>query len=380
MVNFAIGDEPTPMTQSLHICHVTTIHPSKDVRIFHKECRSLAKAGYRVTLLVGNGESEKIDGVDIIGIPVSFSGRMSRFLNLGKALYRAALSQNADVYHFHDPEFLPHASKLAKAGKKVVYDVHEDLPRQILGKHYLPKLVAIVLAGIAEFFEDRVAKRMSHIITATDYIRARYLKLNSNTTTVKNYPILQDDLKPNQFSEKERAVCYIGAIAKVRGIVQMVDSMQYVEGEFHLGGKFNPPDLRNQVVLKPGWKKVNEHGFVNRTEAFSILKRSKVGFVVLEPIINYLDALPVKMFEYMAAGIPVVASDFPLWRSIIEKWDCGICVDPNDPKAIAEAVNRLLDDDGPAQQMGLNGRRGVEEECNWGNEEKFLLNVYSQLS
>lgn len=368
------------MIQSLHICHVTTIHPSKDVRIFHKECRSLAKAGYKVTLLVGNGDSEKIDGVDIIGIPVSFSGRMSRFLNLGKALYGAALSQNADVYHFHDPEFLPYASKLAKAGKKVVYDVHEDLPRQILGKHYLPKLLAIVLAGIVEFFEDRVAKRMSHIITATDYIRQRYLNLNSNTTTVRNYPILQEDLKPVQFSEKEKAVCYIGAIASVRGIVQMVDSMQYVEGEFHLAGKFNPPDLRNQVVLKPGWKKVKEHGFVNRTEAFSILRRSKVGFVVLEPIINYLDALPVKMFEYMAAGIPVVASDFPLWRSIIEKWDCGICVDPNNPNAIADAVNGLLDDDGRAQQMGLNGRRGVEEECNWGNEERLLLNVYSQLS
>ena len=129
-----------------------------------------------------------------------------------------------------------------------------------------------------------------------------------------------------------------------------------------------------------GWKKVKEHGFVNRTEAFSILRRSKVGFVVLEPIINYLDALPVKMFEYMAAGIPVVASDFPLWRSIIEKWDCGICVDPNNPNAIADAVNGLLDDDGRAQQMGLNGRRGVEEECNWGNEERLLLNVYSQLS
>ena len=86
------------------------------------------------------------------------------------------------------------------------------------------------------------------------------------------------------------------------------------------------------------------------------------------------------MFEYMAAGIPVVASNFPLWKEIIEENKCGICVEPANVEQISDAVNYLLNNPEEAQRMGANGRKAVEEKYNWNNEAKTLLQLYCDLS
>jgi glycosyltransferase involved in cell wall biosynthesis len=182
-----------------------------------------------------------------------------------------------------------------------------------------------------------------------------------------------------QWEDRLNKICYIGGIADVRGIVELVDAMEEINGELDLAGSFSPASLRAELIGKSGWKKVNELGFVDRDRVKSVLATSRAGIVTLHPLINYLDSLPVKMFEYMAAGIPVVASDFPYWREIIEKHNCGICVDSHNPQEIAMAVNRLLTDNELAATMGENGRRAVEEVYNWHNEEQKLLNLYQEL-
>jgi glycosyltransferase involved in cell wall biosynthesis len=91
---------------------------------------------------------------------------------------------------------------------------------------------------------------------------------------------------------------------------------------------------------------------------------------------NHIDAQPNKMFEYMSAGLPLIASDFPLWREIVEGNDCGVCVDPADPAAIAEAIDRLVENPDLARRMGENGQRAVHERYNWAIEEKKLLALY----
>jgi len=100
----------------------------------------------------------------------------------------------------------------------------------------------------------------------------------------------------------------------------------------------------------------------------------------LHPTASYMEALPVKMFEYMSAGLPVIASDFPLWRQIINEAECGICVDPRDPSAIAQAIDRLVANSDEARRMGENGKRAVLSRYNWGVEEKKLLRLYESLS
>ena len=159
-----------------------------------------------------------------------------------------------------------------------------------------------------------------------------------------------------------------------------MESMAYTRGvKLNLAGIFFEKDTEARVKDHKAWSKVNELGFLNREEVRAILAKSKVGLVTLHPIINYIDSLPVKMFEYMAAGIPKIASNFPLWQEIIEGNQCGICVDPLDPQAIGEAIQYLIDNPSIAKQMGRNGRKAAEDKYNWAIEEQKLLKLYEGL-
>jgi hypothetical protein len=361
------------------ICILTSVHPPFDTRIFHKEAKSLAKAGYDVTLIVQHDKDEVVDGIRIVSLP-SPKNRLERMTRTVWHVYRIALAENANLYHFHDPELILVGLLLRMRGKRVIYDVHEDLPRQTMGKHYLPQYLKKPLAGLVEVVENRASRYFSAICTATPYIRDRFKKVNDKSLDINNYPILTEFACPDvQWGDRLNKICYIGGIAEVRGIVELVDAMEETNGKLDLAGGFSPASLRVELIDKPGWKKVNELGFVDRDRVKSILAKSRAGMVTLHPIINYLDSLPVKMFEYMSAGIPVIASDFSFWKEIIERHNCGICVDPHNSQEIAKAVNTLLTDNELAATMGANGRRAVEERYNWQNEERKLLDLYQEL-
>jgi len=362
-----------------HICHITTVHPAKDVRIFHKECQSLAAAGHQVTLLVGNGESEHVRGVEIIGLPFQWNNRLQRFLRGPRALAEKAMSLDADIYHFHDPEFLTVVSRFTSIKAPIIYDIHEDLPRQILGKHYLPSWLARLLAKLLEHYENRKVRTLDAIITATEHIRERFKDMNSCSISIHNYPVLDGGIEYSSYAAKDDAACYIGSLTRVRETVEMVKAMENRSFRLHLAGNFSPQGLQTEVEGMEGWKQVDFHGFVNRDEAHSILSRSKVGLVTLHPLVNYLDALPVKMFEYMAAGIPVITSDIPLWKHIVEGASCGVAVDPLDPKAIGAAIQNLLDKPEESAQMGARGRKAVESKYNWESESRRLSEFYDSL-
>lgn len=364
---------------SATVCHITTIHPAKDTRIFQKECVSLAHKGYEVTLLAGNATTEQDSGVRTIGVEIPSGSRMQRFRKAARRLYEKAQEVDADVYHFHDPEFLPWAEKLAEQGKRVIYDAHEDVPRQLLAKHYIPKPFRKIVSRRFEKMENRVVGKLAHVVTATTHIRDRFLNYNPNCTDVKNYPKLAELGGVTPFKQKKREVCYVGSITRVRGIVELVKAMAGLDYRLNLGGAFSDQELRNEVVTLEGWKNVNELGFLSREEVKKVLAESRVGMVALHPIINYIDALPVKMFEYMAAGIPVVSSNIPMWQEIVNDAACGLCVDPMNPDEIREAILELLTNDEKAREMGENGRKAVEDKYNWEAEEHRLFGVYEQV-
>lgn len=365
---------------SKRVCHITTVHPTSDVRIFHKECLTLKEAGYEVIFLAANAQSEQVNGVDIIGVDIPYKGRIERMRKVPKVLFQKALEVDCEVYHFHDPEFLKYGLKLHRAGKKVVYDVHEDVPRQILAKYWIPKVLRSVISRRFERMENRVASQLDYLVVATPFIRDRFLKINPNTIDVNNFPKLKELADVTPFDSKENAICYVGGMTAVRGIRELVRAMDGQSFTCNLAGSFSPESLETELKQEAGWSQVKHHGFLDRAGVKQVLAKSKVGVVTLHPTINYKDALPVKMFEYMAAGIPVLASDFPLWRQIVSTADCGVCVDPLDPKAIAAAAADLLKDDVRSAQLGLNGRKAVEERYNWGIEAEKLLDVYRQLT
>lgn len=362
-------------------CHITTVHPVRDTRIFYKECKSLARAGYDVKLIAINGESFIEDGVEVIRVPCDFSGRIMRFFKASPAAYRKALEMNADIYHFHDPEFLLWAARLIKNGKKVVYDVHEDLPRQMLSKYWIFKPIRRFLSWIAERFENYYARKMTAIITVTDHIAGRFSEFHPKVRQVRNYPVLHPkELSPNPVVGRNE-VFYMGSITPERGITGLVNAMELVKSNvrLNLAGVFGNAQYRNELTSLKGWNRVHELGFANRKMVDELMKRSFAGLVTLHPIPNYLDALPVKMFEYMAAGLPVIASDFPLWCEIVEGSHCGICVDPLNPEEIAAAIDLLNNHKQMAQEMGENGRKAVIEKYNWSTEEIALVETYNRI-
>ncbi len=150
--------------------------------------------------------------------------------------------------------------------------------------------------------------------------------------------------------------------------------------KLNLVGAFSEKDVEDEVKNYNGWANVNELGFLGREGVADVMSRSKAGIVTLYPIINYMDALPVKMFEYMSAGLPVIASDFALWREIVEGNSCGICVNPLEPKEVAQAIEYIIAHPQKAEQMGQNGKKAVIEKYNWGVEEKKLFKVYEKIS
>lgn len=364
----------------MRVCHFTSVHKPDDIRIFHKECLSLAEAGHKVYLVATNTEEKNVDGVQILSVNVAYSGRISRMLKTSKSVYRRVLEIDADIYHFHDPELLRFGLKLKRKGKKVIYDAHEDVPRQIMAKYWIPRLFRKLISVCFEHYENYVAKRLSAIVVSTPHIRDRFIKINPNTVDVCNYPLLTELMELSSWEDKNNEICYVGGISEVRGINQLMDSLAFISDlRLNLAGNFSNEELELQVRSKETWSKVEFYGYVGRKELLSIFQRSKIGMVTLLPTPNHMESLPIKMFEYMSAGIPVICSNFPLWEEIVGENKCGICVDPKDSEGIARAIEYLMGNQEVSQRMGQRGRLSIIEKYNWGAEAKKLKELYLNL-
>ncbi len=366
----------------IKITHLTSAHPRYDTRIFYKECSSLAMVNnYQVSLIVADGLGEEnINNINIYDVGKD-SGRLRRVFKTTQRIYKKALALDSDIYHFHDPELIPVGLKLKKLGKKVIFDSHEDVPKQILSKHYLNPTIRTIISNAFKVYENYAARQFDYIIAATPYIRDLFLPINTSCNDINNFPIVAELNNNTSWESRQDQVCYIGAITTVRGIKEVVKAMELCTNvQLNLAGKFSQEEVRTEVESYTGWSKVNFLGFVDRREVADIMSRSRVGLVTLHPIINYLDSLPIKMFEYMTAGLPVVSSDFPLWKDIVQKSGCGLCVDPLNTTAIAEAINYILTHPEEAKKMGENGKRAVLEHYNWQNEEQKLLAIYHKLT
>ncbi|MBV8046604.1 MAG: glycosyltransferase family 4 protein [Paludibacterium sp.] len=365
----------------MRIAHLTSAHPRHDIRIFIKECATLARAGHEVTLIVADGLGEETrDGVRIVDVGAKSGGRLSRMTKTVARVIQAALALAPDVAHFHDPELMLAALKLKRAGIRVIYDVHEDLPRQLLAKHWIPAPIRPLASRVFERLENGVASRFDAIVTSTPHIRARFAAVNACVLDVCNFPILAELVRETPWDSRREEVCYLGGITRIRGIGPIVEAMPAVPARLNLAGIWGEAGLKDELTAAPGWDKVNDLGVLDRAGVADVLAHSKVGLVTLFPTPNYVDALPIKLFEYMAAGLPVVASDFPLWRGIVEDAGCGLLVDPQDPAAIAAAMNALLADDERAAAMGASGQRAALAKYSWQAEGEKLVALYARLA
>lgn len=365
----------------MRIAHLTSAHPRDDIRIFSKECRSLAAAGHELILVVADGLGLEVsDGVRILDVGPA-RGRFDRMFRVTRRVYEKALELDADLYHLHDPELLTVVGALRRAGKRVVFDAHEDLPKQLLGKHYLGPVAKRLLSFIFAVYERFACRNLDGIITATPNIRDKFLGINRNTIDINNFPMIGELEGSVGWDRKADEVCYVGGIAAIRGIREVVSAMALTRPQIRLNliGGFAEADVEKEVRETLGWQQVNLLGVRDRAGVRDVLARSRAGIVTFLPVPNHVDAQPNKMFEYMSAGVPVIASHFPLWKDIIEGSQCGVCVDPLQPEQIAAAIDYLVNHPDEARRMGENGRRAVMERYNWAMEEEKLRTFYESL-
>ncbi len=365
---------------TIRVVHLSTAHGRREIRVHLKECNSLAAAGYDVHYVVADGLGhERIDKVHIHDIGLA-RGRFLRMLIYPWRMLRTARKLNARVYHFHDPELLLIALFLLRNGAKVIYDSHEDVPRVLLSRDWIPHWIRPGLSAVFERFENFVAKRLSAIVGATPHITARFAKLNTMAVTLNNFP-LRSEITDTVIirDNKSRHICYLGGISRIRGIAEMVRALEFVDATLILAGPFESQETEQTMRQLPAWSKVDYRGKVSREEVRAIMAMSQAGLVFFHPEPNHLHAQPNKIFEYMSAGLPVLASDFPLWHTLLTAAQAGLVADPMNPKAIARVIQQLLDDPAAGAQMGLNGRQHVLSKCLWTFEEQTLYELYNKI-
>ena len=362
---------------------MTTGHVPFDTRVFQKECRTLAAAGYDVTLVAGHDANVEVEGVHLVAVRIPRS-RWERLLVAPWRVLRAALRVGGDVFHFHDPDLIPAAFVLAVVlRKKVVYDSHEDVPRLLLDREWLPRRLRHPISRTIALLERWIVRSFALVISAEDTGAERFRPVRA--LVVRNY--VRSDEFPTElpeYSTRPRRITYVGDLTRQRGIPELVAAVGLVPpdigAELVLAGRMNTPGLEADLHRSPGWPDTRHVGWLERTEVTRLLAESRVGAVTWHPTRKHAEgAVPVKLFEYMAAGLPVVASDLPAIRSVVARDGVGILVDPSDVAAIAEAFEWLLTHEDDAAEMGHRGREAVVAHYQWDSEARTLLDAYSDL-
>jgi len=360
------------------VCHLSSAHPTKDGRIFHKQCVSLARAGFHTSLVVPGGDDHVDCGVNILAVPHS-TGRVRRMSQTTTAVLLRAIEADADLYQFHDPELLGVGLALKAIGKTVIFDSHEDLPLQVAGKPWIPAPIRPAASTLVSAIDRVQARLLDAVIGATPSIAGRFDALGARTAVVANYPILDEFAAPlPPWSERRQEVVYVGGLTAMRGVETMIDGLAGMPETLVLCG---PADGETQARLDdPALGDAVQHrGMLDRPNVVQALRRARLGLCLLERRPNYVDSMPIKLFEYLAAGLPVVASDFEPWRQLVDGCPAVRFVPPEDIGAVRRAIRELLDDPEAAEARGVEGRRLVFERFAWATQAETLIGLYREL-
>lgn len=371
-----------PSKDSTKVIHISSVHDRNDVRIFHKQCKSLKNKGFSVEYLVADGLGNRVvDGISILDLGKP-RNRFSRMFLTTTWIFFRLRHPCRDIYHLHDPELLPVGLFLSLLGRTVVFDAHESVKKQIKHKNYLPRYLRALVAELYGVIEQAVCPRLSGLIGATDEITNELHQYNKNVCTIKNLVIATEFKKANLSKNYEQPqLCYVGAITRGRCAKELAMAVQITKKEVQLKmighmedrallSELKEIDKKNRIIFET-------HG--DRKKVEHVLAESVVGIALFKPLPNHIEALPNKLFEYMAVGLPIIASNFPMWKKLILDADCGLCCNPENLTDIAAAIDTILADRKELMMRGTNGLKNVKHNFNWTTEEENLLQFYSIL-
>jgi glycosyltransferase involved in cell wall biosynthesis len=353
--------------------HLST-YPVDDLCIFQKVCKSEVAEGYRVTQIVCHARDEIVDGVEIRSLPPA-QGRLSRMTGLCWKMYREARRQNADVYQFHHPDLIPAGLLLKLSGKKVIYYTLECYREKILSMRWIPAKLRPTISVAFALYEQITSAVWDHVITPDRYAAKAFT--GRPISVVPNYPLLTQ-VEPNPAGQRnKRTLIYVGGLTEERGLLVMLRIAELLRNqnvELQLMGRFPFPEDEKHIRAVPN---VRYLGHQSLRSVYQRIAAADLGLLLLQPVPAYAYAgeNTLKLFEYMCCALPLVASDFPNLRQIIEAAQCGICIDPCNAEQAAAAILELLKQPELRRQLGNNGRNAVLRAYNWPAASKVLSQV-----
>lgn len=366
------------MPQRIKVCHLTSVHKDNDIRVFHKMAYSMANA-YELHIVLPNVTNRIEKGVQVHGFKGETQNRRIRMSKTVDALLEVALELKADIYQLHDPELLRISRKLQQSGAKVIFDSHEDVPKQIMDKPWIPWIFRRILSRFYAAYEKRKTQSLDAIISVTPKICKRFSAFHPRVVMVANFPEKHEFMEVNFNLKVATNFCYIGGLFVTRGIREIVQAMHGLNATLHLAGTFSNPELELELQNTPGWENVKYYGQVNRLKIQEILSVSAVGIVTLHPTPSYKEAYPIKLFEYMASGCAILSSNFQEYKDLLKNVNAAIYVDPLSVADIHASLQNCLDNPIETLQHGKEARNGFLSYYNWETESRKLANLYDAL-
>ncbi len=373
---------PTALSGQRHVCHFTTVHRPDDTRVRHKQCAALLASNFRVTLIAPSSPClpEPVDGVHRVRLR-HYRSRARR-LAMQLKLLRILLASEADAYQTHDPELIPLLLLIRMLGRPSILDIHEDLYGLALSRPYIPGSFQPLLRRLLMALERVAARKADLVIAARPEVYDRLVTYGGRSELVRNLPCpgeFPHRAELDDYLGRDSNALYIGAISDDRGVRTMVhlgvDLAQLGYRGVRLGGPCNDP-ISRQLASSPV-EGVAFDGHVPRSDLRAFMSTGRVGIALLRPIPIYIREVPTKLMEYMAAGLPVVASDFDCNRDLLETAGCGIVVNPTDQEEVLGAVQWLLENPEEAYLMGQRGRDYVFSKSSWDQEAKVYIDAIS---
>ena len=364
------------------ILHITTVHPRKDTRIFYRECKTIGDQGHEIILIVADGNGDEFsEGVQVLDIGKEQS-RILNFLKTYGKLKKKIRKIAPDIVHFHDPELMFLGKSVSRMGIPVVFDIHENVSEQILDKEYIPKFMRKFISYVYRKIEIAIIKAF-HLIIAEHSYKDAYKDKGKSLTTLLNLPDISHFNSYINLNRTGNEIFYIGAVTEERGLAVTLESLKILkqrEVDFfmHFIGRV-PNESKKLVQLEGLENNVKFYGRMDSKKGFEISKNCVVGLSVLKPIKNYVGSYSTKIFEYMAIALPVITSNFPLYKNVVEKYKCGFCIDPFSSVELADKIEELIKNPSYVQHLGSNGLAAVNQNYNWSDEKNKLIELYQQI-
>lgn len=365
----------------MEITHFSTVHRRFDTRILLKECASVANdPDYTCNLfLADGGKDEEYNGVKISAVPKPKT-KIHRITISQMQMFRKLLKTKSALYHFHDPELMFTGIALRLLGKKVIFDIHEDFPGQLQSKVYLNRPTLLVLSKIYAVIEATLIRLFNYNITVNEDIQRRLFKSTKKIEIVYNYPIISEFINTqHDWQNKERVVCYVGGVTRIRGLKSLVQATKYANCKLLLAGSFDETAFEEEVKNVPEWENVEYLGQVDRKKMFEIFSKSCVGIIPFLPEPNHVNATPNKFFEYLSAGLPIVISNFPKWEIFIDKHEVGATFEPGNAEDLGQKLGKILDKRHELDMLSQKAKNLVIEKRNWDNEYKKIKDLYESI-